>query len=392
MKKNILLLSFSHAMTVGANSLIVTSAALVASQLAPDAALSTLPLGIVPLATMLTTYPASMLMQRSGRRFGFAFGAICGLLGVLLLITGVSTDNFTIYCLGFLGAGTVRAFSQFFRFAAADTVEESYKAKAISLVMAGGVLGAFIGPNVAAATKDLLSPPFLGTFYALGLLYALVFAMVLFLKIPHMKTDKTRHDARPLLQIVRQPKLIIALLSALIGFSVMSLLMTATPLAMRTYGHSFGGTASVIQWHVFAMYAPSFFTGHLIRRFGVLNIIIAGGIINLFCTAIGMHGTSFLHFITCLSLLGLGWNFMFIGGTTLLTKCYRESERAKTQGLNDLLIFTIVTLAAFSSGALLHAWGWANLNTIAVPFILIATAATFWLKLHLKRMPVPAPA
>ncbi len=381
MKQNILLLAICQAILTSAASLAGTSAALVANILTENKEWATLPISIIFLSTMLVTFPASLLMRRVGRSAGFSIGAICGLLGACLAATAIHEKSFSLFCLSAVGLGSFTAFGQFYRFAAADIATPDYQSRAIAFVLSGGVAGAFVGPNLAALTRDAWDTTFAATFASLAGLYFLSFILSRFLDMQKSKVTVAVEEERPLKQLTRQPTFIVAMLSAMIGYGIMSLIMTATPLAMHFHQHAFADTALVIQWHVVAMFAPSFATGHLIKRFSALNIILTGIIVNIACVAINLNGTEMTHFVVALVALGIGWNFMFIGGTTLLTETYHDSEKAKAQGLNDFLIFATVTAVSLSSGALLHLWGWRGVNWAAVPLIMLTLIIVTWFKL-----------
>ncbi len=239
---------------------------------------------------------------------------------------------------------------------------------------AGGVIAALIGPNLAHWTREWLATPFAGSFVALTGIMLLSFFTQLFLEIPHTATE-AHGGGRPLATIVRQPVFVVAAIGGMLGYGVMALVMTATPLAMHEHLYPFGDTALVIEWHVLGMFAPSFFTGHLIRRFGVLAVMLTGAVLDAACVLVNLSGTELAHFWLALFLLGVGWNFLFIGATNLLTETYTEPEKAKTQALNDFLVFTTVTLAVLSSGHLQHGFGWRAVNLGVIPFILITLLA-----------------
>lgn len=382
MKRNVLLLASCQALMMSANSLIVASAALVGAALAGDPTLATLPIALLFAGVLSCTFPASMLMKRLGRRAGFLLGLSLGCAGAATATLGIHLGSFATFCLGMLLIGTFNAFGNYYRFAAADVASEAYRSRAISYVMAGGVVAAFVGPNLARATRDMMaSAEFAASFATLLGLYALSMLALLFARIPPTTPKERSGTARPLSEISRQGKFVVAVLGAMIAYGIMNLVMTATPLAMEHHGHLFDDTAFVIQWHVFAMFAPSFVTGHLIRRYGTANIMLIGGALLGSSIVANLMGGSVLSFWTGLVLLGVGWNFLFVGATTLLTETYEPAEKAKTQGLNDLLIFTTVALTALSSGYLHYAFGWQTLNYVLIPWLLLAMGAVLWLKL-----------
>ena len=379
-KIDVALLATCQALFMTGTSLLIAAAALVGLALAPSAGLATVPLGLQFLAMMLFTFPASLYMQRFGRRIGFASGAALGLLGALLAAWSIGSGSFAGLCAGTFCIGVFVAFAQYYRFAAADVADEEYRSRAISLVLAGGVIAAFAGPNLANASRDAIAAaPYAGCFVVVAGLAALTMLVLAFVRVPRPPARAGDGAARPLVEIATQPRYLTAVTGALVGYSVMNLLMTSTPLAMETRTFPFADTASVIQWHVVGMFAPSFFTGHLIRRFGTLRIMLTGAVLQAACVAVNLSGDTYIHFLLALLLLGLGWNFLFIGATTLLTETYTAREKAKAQGFNDLLVFTVVTFTATTSGYLHFELGWRSLNVGVVPFLVLVAAAIAWL-------------
>lgn len=378
--KNVIQLALAQALMMSVNTLLITASAIIGFELAENKALATLPLAIQFFATMLTTIPASLLMKRIGRKAGFVFSSIIGFIGSLAAIVAVTQHSFATFCIATALFGIYTGFGNYFRFVATEVSPPEHSNTAISYVLAGGVLAAFIGPNLANYSKDMMDTAYLGSFIAVFVIYSLNLINILLMDLPRPINSALDAYARSLKQIASQPVFIVALLSAAIGFSMMALLMTATPLAMKHEHLPFSDVAFVIQWHVIGMFAPSFFTGHLINRFGVEAIIFIGGLLMLGCIAVNLLGTSVPHFWFALFLLGLGWNFMFIGGTTMLTRTYNEAEKAKTQALNDFIVFTAVTFASLGAGVLQYQLGWRMVNISVVPFILISLLAVAWLK------------
>jgi MFS family permease len=379
-RRNILLLALCQGLLMIGTSTMIAEAALVGHLLADNKAFATLPLGAQQLGVLLTIVPASLLMGRIGRRAGFSIGAAFGIVGTSVATLAVFQGSFWLFCVGTALNGVNNGFGMFYRFAAVDGAGKEGHGKAISYVLAGGVLAALIGPELAKHTKDLFAPViFAGSFASLILVALVSLTILQFIRIPKPTESERREAQRPLAVIARQPAFIVAVLGAMVAYGVMNFVMTATPLAMHVCGHSFESTAFVIQWHVFAMFAPSFFTGHLIRRFSVPGIMVVGGVLMGLCVAMNLAGETVLHFWVALAFLGLGWNFLFVGATTLLTTTYRPSEKAKVQALNDLLVFGMVAATAFTAGAAHHAFGWMALNYAVVPFLLLGTAATLWL-------------
>lgn len=386
---NVFLLATCQALLYTSSSLVLTTAALVGVALAPSVSLSTLPLGVMFITTMSTTMPASLLMRRLGRRTGFLLGAASGVAGGALCAAAIHNGSFLGYCIGLALIGVFNGVGQYYRFTAAEVANVEFRSRAISLVMAGGVIAAFTGPNLANLTRDLVTPTaFAGSYVCLVAVYLLSMALLSALRVPPPSAAETSGPVRPMSTIARQPAFLVAVLGGMVSYGVMNLLMTATPLAMAGCGLAFGDTAWVIQWHVFGMFAPSFFTGHLIRRFGVGNVMVCGGVLLALCAAVNLSGLDVLHFWAALALLGVGWNFLFIGSTTLLTETYLPAEKAKVQGLNDLLVFATVAVTATSSGALHHALGWSAMNIGVLPFITLCILATLWLRGRPGRAPL----
>lgn len=387
MRRNVPLLAAAQAMMMSAGSLQVAAAGLVGLALSPNEAWATLPLALQFIATMLTSIPASLLMGRIGRKAGFFIGVLLGAAGAVLAAQAIMIGSFEYFCLATMLIGAFNGFGSYYRFAAADSAPEDKKAKAISWVMLGGLAAAFIGPNLANHSRDLIEGfPFAASYLGIFGLQIISLLVIAFLKIPKPVEEDGTDSGRPILDIARQPRFVLALLSGMLGYAIMTLVMTATPLAMKGHHHGFDDTAFVIQWHVFAMFAPSFFTGNLIARFGVMKILAAGALLNFACVMINLMGTSVVHFWTALFLLGVAWNFLFVGATALLTETYRPEERAKTQAVNDFSVFTMVSLASLSAGALQHAWGWQPVNIGVIPAIAVILIALLWVQRREKRV------
>lgn len=379
-RRNVFLLAMCQALFMTGTSMVITVTALAGSLCAPIPGLATVPLSLQFIATMVTTVPASYVMRHLGRRAGFLIGAGVGASGGIINAFAMLHNNFVLLCIGSSLIGVLNGFSIYYRFAAADAADETNRSRAISLVMAGGVLAAFTGPNLARFTADLLpGGSFAGTYAALACLQVITVSLLAFVNIPRLTAAERRHQGRPLGEILRQPSAIVAILAAVAGYSAMTLVMTATPLAVIGHHFHLADAAFVIQWHVFAMFAPSFFTGSIIKRFGTVPVIATGALSILMCVVVNLEGAAILNFTMALVLLGVGWNFMFVGGTTLLTSVVERPEQAKTQGLNDFLVFGSVALASLSSGALHQELGWHAVNMGAIPGVTIALAATLWL-------------
>lgn len=375
-------------MMMSATSLLIATSALVGLAMAPNPALATLPLALQFIATMVSTIPAALLMQRTGRRRGFMLGTLFAISGALCTAAAIVTQQFWLFCGGVFLMGVFNGFGVYFRFAAADIAAADFKARAISWVMAGGVAAALIGPNLANQTRSLIaSAPFAASYAALLLLYITILIALLWVQLPNESPSQALRmpPSRTLRRIISQPHYIVAVLSGMLGYAVMSLVMTATPLAMHHDPHPFSDTSWVIQWHVLGMFAPSFFTGGLILRFGAKRIILCGALLELMAVFVHLSGTTLTHYWVGLLLLGLGWNFLFIGATTLLTATYSQSERTKAQATNDFILFTGVALASLSAGALQHQVGWAMVNLIAIPLLLCIFIALVWLQRYERR-------
>lgn len=378
-KKNVAVLAACQALLFTNNSTAIALNGLVGYALASNKALATLPVTAWVVGGALSTLPMSLLMKRIGRRAGFTVGALVGMVGALICSLALYQANFWLFCLGTMVFGVYNAVAQYYRFAAADAARAEFKPKAISLVLAGGLVGGIVGPEVSKHTIGLLDTPYLGAYLSLIGFLVLVVGVVQLLEIPSLTGEDRKAPARPLKEIVVQPVFIVAATGAAIGYGVMNLLMTATPLAMRLCGHPYSAAATVIGAHVVGMFGPSFFTGTLIRRFGVLQVMAAGALLLYAVVAIALSGISVPHFWLALVLLGIGWNFLYIGGTTLLTDACSPAERAKTQGANDSIIFLTMMVTSFGSGVLIDAKGWEVLNWLALPFITVAAAAVLWL-------------
>jgi MFS family permease len=327
-------------------------------------------------------------MAKVGRRLGFMTSAMVGLAGAAVATGGVFKGEFSIFCAGTTLIGVFNGFGQYYRFTAAEVAPDDYRSRAISYVLAGGLIAAFAGPNLANWSRHLLPEDFAGSYASLIVLYLLAFGLASLLRIPKPATVSMSQGGRPLRVIARQPAYLVAVASAMVGYGVMNFIMIATPLAMKGYAHVFSDTAFVIQWHIFGMFVPSFFTGHLIRRFGILNIMLSGVLLLGLCVWINFTGTTVAHFWGALVLLGLGWNFLFVGATTLLTETYALVEKAKAQALNDFLVFGTVTLTSFSSGAVQQTLGWQTINMAVIPFLALVVIANFWLRSK-PQIPIP---
>ncbi len=379
-KHNAVVLAVAMALGGSSPAIVVSLGGLVGQALASNKELATLPVSLLNLGLALGTIPAAMLMRKSGRRIGYIVGAGLGLFGGCIAALGIASYSFVLFCIGTLIIGSYGSFNQSYRFAATDAASEAFKPRAISWVMTGGLVAGVVGPQTVIWTRDLVqAAPFAGAFLGQAALAFLSMIAVSFLRpAPVSIASTTAGGGRPLLEIVRQPRFIVAAVTGLVSYSLMTFMMTAAPLAMIGCGHSVGAAALGIQWHILAMFGPSFFTGRLIARFGKGRVTGAGLVLIALSAVIGLSGITVAHFWTTLILLGLGWNFGFIGATALVTDCYRPEERAKVQAANDFLIFGSVALASFSSGKLLSAGGWESVNWLVFPPVVIALVLLAW--------------
>lgn len=381
-KRNIPILALCQALFMSGTSLMVATTALVGYALADDKAYASLPFTLQLLATMFTSIPAAMLMARIGRKKTFLFGSVLAMFGAAICAFAVVENSFFLFILGSVLIGVFSGFANYYRFTAADSVDTEHKSRAISYVLAGGVLAAIIGPNLANFTRDMISgAAFAGSYGSIILLYILSFVLLNFLDLPHthQAISKDSTTVRSLAIIARQPRFIIAVITGMLGYATMTLVMTATPLAMQHHHHVYSDTAFVIQWHVLGMFAPSFFTGYLIKRFGLLIVMFSGTLFGFACVLINLLGTSVSHFWFALILLGISWNFLFIGATSLLTETYHPDEKFKAQALNDFLVFSVVSIASLSAGILHHNLGWQFVNYMAIPILSIILLSLVWL-------------
>jgi len=378
-RRNAVVLAVAQALAGGNNTVIVSTASIIGAVLAPDKGLATLPITCMVLGMWAGTLPVGALARRFGRRFALQAGSVFGVLSGLISYTAVMQGNFWVLLLGTFCGGLYAAAHQSYRFAAADTASEAYRAKVVSWVLAGGVFAAVIGPQLVIFTKDLLSPHLFAASYLGQSICAALAALVLTLvKVPALGAGLAERP-RPLAKIVGQPRFIVAVACGVASYTTMNVVMTSAPLAMVGCGHSVTDAALGIQWHVLAMYAPSFITGSLINRFGMERTIVVGLVLIALTAVVGLSGITVAHFWSALVLLGLGWNFAFIGATTMVTQCHRPHERNTVQAFNDFLIFGSLTVSSFSSGQLLEYLGWQAVNEVVFPTVFIAGAMLAWL-------------
>jgi MFS family permease len=372
--RNIALLAMCQALTQSSNTLMFASSALaVLTIVSPDMRMwANLPITMQHLGVMLSVFPASLLMMRRGRKLGFRSGSLMGMIGASLAAIGLGLGSFPVMCLGGLFLGYGIANMQLYRFAAVELAPGNYRAQAISYVTAGGVLAGIIGPTLARLTPDLWQPLFQASFCAVIVIHILVFIVLGFIEFPQVRVEDSAGPQRPLREIVTQPAYMVACAGAMIAFGVMSFVMAASPLAIVQCGLKATEAPVTIFVHVMGMFLPSFYTGNLIARFGVFNIMIAGIILLVAGVVVALMGVSEWHFRGALSLNGVGWNFLFVGATTLLTTTYRPAERGKAQAFNDFMVFGVTTLASLMAGVVLELQGWAALNYVALALVLVA--------------------
>ena len=383
--RDVALLASCQALLLINNAALIAMNGLVGYALAQNKAFATVGVTTYVLGSALAAMPASLWMAKVGRRRGFMTGSLVGVAGTALCALALARSSFPLFCLGTGVIGIYTAFGFHYRFAAAEVAAPAFKAKAISLVLAGGIAGGFLGPEASRIAKDAFGVPFLGSFLVLSAIAICALFVQSLVRVPAPSAIDGGSAGRPLVVIASQPVFIVAALSAALGYGVMNLLMTATPLAMSFCSLPYAAAAFVIEWHVVGMYAPGFVTGTLIKRFGVLNVIIAGTMLQAACVAVALTGNHIEHFWGALVLLGVGWNLMYTGGTTLLTEAYTPAEKARTQGLNDLIIFGVMGVSSFASGVLVNAAGWETMNAGALPFIAAVAIAAFWFALARRR-------
>ena len=388
-KRTILLLAIAQALYSSCIITVFATAGLVGLNIAPSPAWATLPVTTFVLGAMFTTVPASMLMQRMGRKPIFLMGAGVSILGAALAVWAIITSNFAAFCFATALQGVFQATSGFYRFAAAEAADENSKSIAISWVLTGGVVAAIGGTVISNYTSEMIPlHTFAGSYAAAVILALLNMAVVLCLEIPKPAETTVGGVARPWPELLRQPKMLVAMASAMIAYSMMNLMMTAAPVAMIGCGFTKGDASWVIQWHVLAMFVPSFFTGQLIKKFGAEKITALGMLMLMLAAGAGLAGISFGHFAVALMILGLGWNFGFIGGTTMLTDTYRPSERGKVQAANDFGISLLMVIASSSSGVILAELGWAAVPLALFPPAAVALLMVGWLMLQPKAVAV----
>jgi MFS family permease len=377
-RRNVGLLAACQALLMTNNATLIAINGLAGLALAPRAALATLPVTCWVVGSAIATMPASLHMRRVGRQAGLTAGTLWGVVGALICAGAVWAQSFWLLCFGALVFGAYNAYGQYYRFAAADVASADFRSTAISLVLAGGLVGGILGPTASRFTVDLLAPRFTGAYLALIGVALATLVVLRFIRIPPLDAKTKAAGGRPLAEIARQPKFVIAVLSGAIGYGVMNFLMTSTPIAMGVCGHPYGDAAFVISSHVIAMFAPSFVTGGLIKRFGVLQVMFAGAMLNFAAIGVAHTGVAVSQFWLSLVLLGVGWNFLYVGGTALLTQTYRPEEMAKAQGANEQAIFIMMAISSFTSGLTVTAAGWERVNLFALPMVAVVALAIVW--------------
>lgn len=392
-KRNVTVLVLAQAFLGAQMAMIFVVGGLAGQSLASNVCFATLPISLIVLGSMLSANPLSMAMQRFGRKTGFMIGALGGAIGAAVAGYGLYVASFPIYLAGSFLTGIYMSAQGFYRFAAADTASDEFRPKAISYVMAGGLASAIIGPQLVKVTSQAMVIPFLGTYLAVIAINIIGAVLFLFLDIPKpapQPVDAPRGRTR--MEMLRTPRIAVAVICAMVSYALMNLVMTSTPLAVVGCGFTEGNAADIVTGHVLAMFAPSFFTGHLIVRFGVEKIMGLGLVILAAAGVVAMQGVELENFFLALILLGLGWNFGFIGATTMLASAHEPHERGRMQGMNDLLVFGGVTVASLASGGLMNCSGgtaeagWLAVNLAMTPFLTLAGGALIWLALRPKEV------
>lgn len=386
MNRNLWLLALCQGLFLTNNVTFIAINGLVGLALAPYGWMATLPVMGYVVGGALATPLVARLQRRLGRKRSFQIGLVVAAFTSGLCALATVQSSFWLLVTATVAAGFYNANAGLYRFAGPELAAPAFKERAISLVLAGGILGAFVGPNLASATRTVLPVPFAGAYLALVGVALLGLVALSLIRFPeHRPPEPGASTGRPLAEIARQPVFIVAVAGAAIGFGVMNLLMAATPIAMQTCGHAFSSAALVLEWHVLGMFVPSFFTGHLIRRFGVLPVMAVGAVLNFACVAVALSGVDVMQFLVALFLLGVGWNFLYIGGTTLVTEAYRPEEKNKVQGAMDFIVFATMALTSFASGALVTTQGWTWLNVGSLPALVLVSAAIGWLAVVRRR-------
>ena len=379
MNSQLLLLTLCQGFFLINNVTFIAINGLVGLNLAPSAWMATLPVTGFVAGGALSAALVARHQRAWGRQRTFQAGLLVAIASTALCAYAAATRNFWLLVAATLIAGYYNANAGLYRFAATEIVDASFKERAISWVLAGGIIGAVVGPNLASATRDSLPVPFAGAYAALAVVALMSLGVMSFIKFPPLPLPSAAHPGRPLREIARQPVFIVAVMACSLGYGVMNLLMAATPIAMAQCSHPFKSAALVLEWHVLGMFVPSFFTGSLIKRFGALPIMAIGVLLNLACIVVALSGVDLMRFLVALAMLGLGWNFLFIGGTTLFTEAYRPEEKTTAQAAMDFCIFSTMTVTSFASGALVTTQGWTWLNFGSLVPVSVTGAALVWL-------------
>lgn len=375
MNRNVWLLSSCQALLMTGNILLISVIGLVGKTLAPSSSLITLPVALQFLGLMSATIPASLIMGKLGRKKGFSIGNLVGISGASIATYALSLQDFSMFCVGTFLLGIGIGFGTLYRFAAIEVCDESARHRAISISMAGGVLAAMLGPNLAVYSQQWSSDGlYVGAFMSLIVLNIIALCLLQTIRFPAPIEQHEQVVSEPLSEIIKAPNFMISVFAAMVAYAVMNILMTATPLAMIGCGFDFNKAAGVIEWHVLGMFVPAFFTGNLIERFGSRIMILTGGLLFVLCIAINIHGQSIWHFSVALILLGVGWNFMFIAATGLFSQSYKPKNKSKAQAFNEFFVFSCVTVTALMSGWLESTVGWQTMNVYVLPFVLAVIA------------------
>lgn len=391
MNKNLWLLAAAQGLFLTNNVVFIAINGLVGLSLAPLGWMATLPVMGYVVGGALSTALVARTQSAFGRKASFQIGLLVALGSALLCYWAAMDKNFWLLVAATVIAGYYSANGQLYRFAAAELAAPDFREKAVSLVLAGGLVGAVLGPNLASRTRNLLDVPFAGAYLSLAVVALLSMAIMAFLRFPPLPPKKAGADTgRPLSVIVRQPVFMVAAIGAALGYGVMNLLMAATPLAMQVCGFEFSDAALVLEWHVIGMFAPGFFTGHLIKRFGVLTIMGVGVLLNALCIAIALTGVELHQFLVALFLLGVGWNFLFTGSTTLSLQAYRPEEKDRAQAAINFFVFATMAVTSFASGALVTTQGWALLNVGSLVPVALTGVALGWLAWRQRQAHNPA--
>ena len=386
MNRNILLLALCQALFLTNNVTFIAINGLVGLSLAPLGWMATLPVTGYVVGAALSAMPVSRLQARLGRKRSFQIGLLVAMGTAAMCAVAVSVHSFWLLVASTLVAGFYSANGALYRFAGPELVAPAFKERAISWVLAGGIVGAFLGPNLASATRSWLAVPFAGAYLALVGVGLLSLAALSFIQFPaHVAPTPGAPAGRPLAELARQPVFAVSIIAAALGYGVMNLLMAATPIAMQQCRHPFDSAALVLEWHVLGMFVPSFFTGRLIKRFGAVPVMFVGALLNAVCVAVALSGVDLMQFLVALFALGVGWNFLYTGGTTLFTQAYRPEEKNRAQGVMDSCVFWTMALSSFSSGALITTQGWTWLNLGSLLPITLVMVALVWLALQRRR-------